>query len=165
MDAQEQHIYNRSDPRLEKQWETALQRNVVSHWLGANLESALYTCTLTAIPREGIHAIYFVNSWEIHDDVIKRKHFPCYWPFVKGIDQSPVDSPRKGQWRGALMFPLICARTNGWANNRDAGDFIRHGTHYDVTVMETVNCRKFFVLPEFKMLHVSIQMLIPYIEK
>ena len=41
----------------------------------------------------------------------------------------------KGQWRGALIFSLICAWTNGWINNRDAGDFRRHRCHYDVTVM------------------------------
>ena len=29
----------------------------------------------------------------IHDDVIKWKHFPRYWPFVWGIHRSPV-SPR-----------------------------------------------------------------------
>ena len=40
----------------------------------------------------------------IHDDVIKWKYFPCYWPFVRGIPRSPVNSPHKGQWRGALMF-------------------------------------------------------------
>ena len=39
-----------------------------------------------------------------HDDVIKWKHFPRYWPFVWGIHRSPVNSPHKGQWRGALMF-------------------------------------------------------------
>ena len=44
-----------------------------------------------------------------HDDVIKCKHFPRYWPFVWGIHLSPVISPHKGQWRGALMFSLICA--------------------------------------------------------
>ena len=71
----------------------------------------------------------------IHDDVIKWKHFPHYWPLVRGIHRSSVDSPHKGQWRGALMFSLICARTNGWANNRDAGDVRLHRTHYDVTVM------------------------------
>ena len=43
-----------------------------------------------------------------HDDVIKWKHFPRYWPFVRGIHRSPVNSPHKGQWRGALMFSLIC---------------------------------------------------------
>ena len=44
-----------------------------------------------------------------HDDVIKWKHFPCHWPFVRGISRSPVNSPHKGQWRGDLMFSLICA--------------------------------------------------------
>ena len=38
------------------------------------------------------------------DDVIKWKHFLRYWPFVRGIHRSPVNSPRRGQWRGALMF-------------------------------------------------------------
>ena len=35
--------------------------------------------------------------------------FPRYWPFVRGIHRSPVNSPHKGQWRGALVFSLICA--------------------------------------------------------
>ena len=38
------------------------------------------------------------------DDVIKWKHFPRYWPFVRGIRRSPVNSPLKGQWRGAVIF-------------------------------------------------------------
>ena len=63
---------------------------------------------------------------EIHDDVIKWKHFPRYWPFVRGIHRSPVNSPHKGQWRGALMFTLIRARINGWVNNRQAGDLRRY---------------------------------------
>ena len=48
-----------------------------------------------------------VKIWARHDDVIKWKHFPRYWPFVRGIPRSPVNSPHKGQWRGALMFSLI----------------------------------------------------------
>ena len=28
----------------------------------------------------------------IHDDVIKWKHFPRYWPFVRGIHRSPMNS-------------------------------------------------------------------------
>ena len=67
-----------------------------------------------------------------HDDVIKWKHFPRHWPFVRGIHRSPVNSPNKGQWRGALMFSLICARINSWVNNREAGDLRRHRVHYDV---------------------------------
>ena len=69
------------------------------------------------------------------DDVIKWKHFPRYWPFVWGIHRSPVNSLYKDQWRGALMFALICARINGWVNNREAGDLRRHRAHYDATVM------------------------------
>ena len=80
-----------------------------------------------------------VIKWEhfsgLHDDVIKWKHFPRYWPFVRGIHRSPVNSTHKGQWRGALMFTLICARINGWVNNREAGDLRRYRAHYDVIVM------------------------------
>ena len=70
-----------------------------------------------------------------HDDVIKWKHFTRYWPFVRRIHRSPVKSPQKGQWHGALMFSLICTRINGWVNNGEAGDLRRHRAHYDVTVM------------------------------
>ena len=44
-----------------------------------------------------------------HDGVIKWKHFPCYWPFVRGIHRSSVNSPHTGQFSGALMFSLIYA--------------------------------------------------------
>ena len=70
-----------------------------------------------------------------HDDVIKWKHFPRYWPFVRGIHRSPVNSPHKRQWRGALMFSLICVWMNGWVNNRQAGDMRRYHAHYDVIVI------------------------------
>ena len=67
-----------------------------------------------------------INIYDIHDDVIKWKHFPRHWPFVRGIHWCPVNSPHKGQWRRALMFTLICARINGWVNNREAGDLRRY---------------------------------------
>ena len=35
------------------------------------------------------------------------------------------------------MFTLICARINGWVNNREADDLRRYRTHYDVIVMAT----------------------------
>ena len=70
-----------------------------------------------------------------HDDAIKWKHFPRYWPFVWGIHRSPVNSPHKDQWRGALIFYLICPWTNGRVNNRDASDLRHHRAHYDVIVM------------------------------
>ena len=70
-----------------------------------------------------------------HDDVIKWKHFMSYWPFVRGIHRSPGNYPHKGQYRGALIFPLICGWTNGWVNNRDANTQRLLRAHYDVTVM------------------------------
>ena len=90
-----------------------------------------------------IFQVIFANpiEWEkhlnpkMHDDVMKWKHFPRYWPYVRGIHRSPVNSPHKGQWRGALMFSLIFAWINSWINNRAAGDLRRPLGHYDVSVM------------------------------
>ena len=60
----------------------------------------------------------FFNSWLVESNIT-----------------TPVNSPHKGQWRGALIFSLICARTYGWVNNGEAGDLRRHRAHYDVIVM------------------------------
>ena len=60
---------------------------------------------------------------EPHDEVIKWKHFPRNWPFVRG-SPVPVNSPHKDQWR-----------INDWVNNGEAGDLRRHRGHYDVNVM------------------------------
>ena len=76
-----------------------------------------------------------------HEDVIKWKHFPRNWPFVQGIHRSPVNSPHKGPWRGALKFSVICVWINDWVNNRKAGDLRRHLGHYDVIVMTTHYCK------------------------
>ena len=91
---------------------------------------------------------YFLKSLNVvakktnagHDDAIKRKHFPRYWPFEQGIKRSPAISPHKGQWRGALMFFLICVEINGWVNNCRASDLGRHRTRYDVIVMVWPQC-------------------------
>ena len=70
-----------------------------------------------------------------HDDIIKWRHFPRYWSFVRWIHRPSVNSPQKGQWRRALTFSLICAWINGWVINRAAGDLRHHRAHYDVTVI------------------------------
>ena len=57
---------------------------------------------------------------------------------LRGIHRSPVNSPHKGQWRGALMFSLICVWIDGWVNNREAGDLRRYRAHCDVTVMNAL---------------------------
>ena len=75
--------------------------------------------------------IHFIVDYIMqHDDVITWKHFPRYWPFVRGIHRFPVNSSHKGQWRGALIFSLICVWINDWVNNREAGDLRRHRGHY-----------------------------------
>ena len=87
----------------------------------------------------GLHSEFKVWSelciCPCHDDVIKWKPFPRYWPFVREIHRWPVNSPHKGLWWGALVFFLICAWINGSVNNREAGDWRRHRPHYDVTAM------------------------------
>ena len=102
-------------------------------------------CVTAGFPRDGYVTVksryHTVSPHEVHlvhDDVIKWKHFPCYWPFVRGIHRFPVNSPHKGQWRGALIFSLICVWINGWVNNREAGDLRRYRAHYDVSVMVCV---------------------------
>ena len=69
-----------------------------------------------------ISALHFRVTFPLHFRVtFSAKHFPRYWPFVRGIHRSPVNTAHKGQWRGALMFSLICV-WNGWVNSREAGD-------------------------------------------
>ena len=90
------------------------------------------------IGHEEIGAAWLNNRVYVHsrhDDVMKWKHFPCYWPFVWGIHRSPTNFLHKSQRRGALMFSLICAWINNWVNNGEAGDLRCHHAHYDTTVM------------------------------
>ena len=61
--------------------------------------------------------------------------FSALLALCAGNSPVPVTSPHKGQWRGALMFSLICVWINCWINNREAGDLRRYGAHSDVIVM------------------------------
>ena len=70
-------------------------------------------------------------SWWRH----QMETFSALLALCAGNSPVPVNSPHKGQWRGALMFTLICARINDWVNNREAGDLRRLLDHYDVSVM------------------------------
>ena len=62
---------------------------------------------------KGMTQLFFTSYMVSHDDAITWKHFQRYWPFVRGIQRSPVNSPHKGQWRRALIFSLICFWING----------------------------------------------------
>ena len=46
-----------------------------------------------------------LRVWRHHEDVMTRKRFPCYWPFVRGIHRQPVDSPDKGPVPATGGFP------------------------------------------------------------
>ena len=95
---------------------------------------------------------YFCPSypWWRHE----METFSALLALCAGNSPVPVNSPHKGQWRGALVFSLICTRINGWVNNDEAGDLRRHRFHYDVTVMlysplnilHTVRLLLFFVV-------------------
>ena len=76
---------------------------VVFHFVSGLILSWLFYCRLSC---------FTLLKVSIHDDVIKWKHLPRYWPFVRGIHRSPVNSPHKGQWREALVFSLICSLNN-----------------------------------------------------
>ena len=108
------------------------------HWNYAEIFQLSYIVHNSVFP----HSSMVISKSNLvlfsHDDVIKWKHFPRYWPFVRGIHRSPVNSPHKGQWRGALLFSLICAWINGWVNNGEADDLRRHCAHCDVIVMKKI---------------------------
>ena len=71
------------------------------------------------------------NFRQSPDDVIKWKHFPRYWPVVRGIHRWPVNSPHKGQWRRALMFDLrlnqrLSKQWWGWWSETLSSSLSRH---------------------------------------
>ena len=61
--------------------------------------------------------------------------FSALLALCAGKSPVPVNSTHKGQWRGALMFSLICVWINVWVNTLEDGDLRRHLDHYDVSVM------------------------------
>ena len=107
-----------------------------SDWKVNKMVGGVYMISFPPLFQEGC------QSHSTHDNFIKWKHFPRNWPFVWGIHRWPVNFLHRGQWRGAFIFYLICARVNGWVNILEAGDVRRHSAHYDVIVMSTPNTIK-----------------------
>ena len=77
-------------------------------------------------------AMVHITRWWRH----QMETFFALLAICAGNSPVPVISPHKGQWRGALMFSLICVWINDWVNNREAGDLRRYRSHYDVIVMK-----------------------------
>ena len=62
------------------------------------LLETLIEVSVNALQRLHIFDVLCIHIYMTHDNVIKKKHFPRYWPFVRGSHWSPVNSPHKGQW-------------------------------------------------------------------
>ena len=84
---------------MPSQWETPLQSNAISHWLGANLESALISpCKALTITwklswcqlchQRQHQSFSMIISWH-------GKTFSHYWSFVRGAHKSLVASLHK----------------------------------------------------------------------
>ena len=84
-------------------------------------------------------AIRLPLKWSVTCWRHQMETFSAILSLCAGNSPVPVNSPHKGQWRGALMFSLICAWINDLVNNREAGDLRRHRGHYDVIVMNEEN--------------------------
>ena len=74
---------------------------------------------------------YSLQSWWRH----QMETFSALLALCAGNSPSPGEFPHKRQWRGALVFSLICVWLDGWVNNGEAGDLRPYSAHYDVTVM------------------------------
>ena len=71
--------------------------------LRLSLMTLKLTVLLRVYPMKHINGSIMVRI--VHDDVIKWKHFPRYWPFVWEIHRSPVDSPHK--WPVTQSFDVF----------------------------------------------------------
>ena len=76
--------------------------------------------------------------WWLNGNII-RVTGPC-------IRRSTVNYPLKIEWRGALVFSLICTSTNSCANSRDAGDSRRNEAIYILLISQSHLNRVCFML-------------------
>ena len=117
----------KADSRLApSQWETSLQSNAVSHWLGGNLESALF-CTIQPWYQATVALQWrhngrdSVSNHQPHHCLLNRlfsadlrKHQSSVsLAFVQGIHRWPVNSPHKWPvtWK---MFPFDDVIMSPW---------------------------------------------------
>ena len=103
------------------------QRNVYNDLHRNGLSVRIYGIRLTEWP----HGHDSLITWWRH----QMETFSALLAICAGNSPVTVNSLHKGQWRGALMFSLICAWMNGSVNSREADDLRRHRPHCDVTVM------------------------------
>ena len=72
----------------------------LGYWrMCASLGLSAFNSVVISVDTIFAYAVHPTTWWR-H----QMETFPRYWPFVRGIQRWPVNSPHKGQWRGALMF-------------------------------------------------------------
>ena len=96
---------------------------------------------------------YIINHYIViadhDDDVIKCKYFPSYWPFVRGIHRSRVDSRPlvTGEFSSQRPMTLSFNVSFDLRLNEQLRKQLRHWclrchcTHYDVTVIYNIQHR------------------------
>ena len=112
---------------------------LTGRWIGLNVLPKIFLITVRLENNSRWSTWWLQMSWCLTWWRHQMETFLRYWPCVRGIHRWPVNSPHKGQGRGALMFSLICAWINGWVNNREAGHLRPYRAHYDVTVIIAAN--------------------------
>ena len=140
------------------------------HWVGSDLhilalrlnKTGILRCfhpiihqSLQSLPRQQDNTVVTSSSFVVmvrcgnfqllrcHDDVMKWKYFPRYWPFVREFTgEFPSQRPAT---RSFDFFSLISAWINGLINNREAGDLrqtpSRSLWRHCITIMLIEKCR------------------------
>ena len=76
------------------------------HWMGLNKWQYLFAGVISFADMETACVFLLLNFTMIHNDDIKWKRFPRYWPFVRGIHRSTVNSPPNGRAMG-VSYELL----------------------------------------------------------
>ena len=76
------------------QWYTHKHCCIKEYLKGSVMKCKLHFLMADILLRQ----ISYTAQIAYHDQVVKWKHFPHCWSFVRGIHQSLMDSPHKGQW-------------------------------------------------------------------
>ena len=134
--------------------------STIIHYFGNSCHWSMTVVTTTALlagvifqisrKRKSAHyeITYWVyrNTWWRHQMETWSRNWFC---------EGDLQATATGQWRGALMFSLVCAWTNDWADNRDAGDLRRHSAHCDAIVMQFTALLKIAKKRKYIILHIG----------
>ena len=88
-------------------------------------------------PKEPYDRVYSVGGCVKHDDVIRWKYFPRYWPFCGEFTGHRWILLTKASDAELWYFLWSAPATNGWVNNRSTCDLRRHRTQHDIIAMDS----------------------------